>query len=104
MGTGYLIAAIAVMALVTYIIRAVPLGFFKKQITSPRIRAFLFYIPYSVLGAMTLPAIFFSTRSVVSAAVGFLAAVMAAFFKKGLLATAAAGAVGVYITELILAL
>lgn len=104
MSTGYLIAAILVMAIVTYLIRAIPLGFFQKQITSPKVKAFLFYIPYSVLGAMTVPAIFFCTRSIISAAVGFAAACVTAFLRKGLLATAVAGAIGVYITELIIAI
>ena len=49
---------ILVMAVVTYLIRMLPLTFFQKEIRSPFIKSFLFYVPYAVLGAMTFPAIF----------------------------------------------
>ena len=47
-----------IMALVTYLIRMIPLTFFQKEIKSQFIKSFLFYVPYAVLGAMTFPAIF----------------------------------------------
>ena len=53
-----IIVYIVVMALVTYLIRAIPFTVFKKKITSPFLQDFLFYIPYAVLAAMTVPAIF----------------------------------------------
>ena len=48
---------ILVMAGVTYLIRMLPLVLFKKEITSPFVRSFLFYVPYACLAAMTFPAI-----------------------------------------------
>ena len=42
---------ILVMAVVTYLIRMLPLTFFQKEIRSPFIKSFLFYVPYAVLGA-----------------------------------------------------
>lgn len=89
------------MAAVTYIIRAVPLCFFKKEIKSERIKSFLYYMPYAVLGAMTFPAIFYSTGSVLSASLGLAAALVPAFFDLGLMSAAAAAAIVVFITELI---
>ena len=62
-----MIALMAVMAIVTYIIRALPITLFRKEIKSKWLKSFLYYIPYAVLGAMTFPAIFFSTGSVFSA-------------------------------------
>ena len=59
-----MIALMAVMAIVTYIIRALPITLFRKEIKSKWLKSFLYYIPYAVLGAMTFPAIFFSTGSV----------------------------------------
>ena len=47
---------IAVMALVTYLIRMLPLVIFHKKIENRFIRSFLYYIPYAVLAAMTFPA------------------------------------------------
>ena len=62
-----LLAYIAVMAGVTYLIRMLPLTVFQKKIKNRFIRSFLYYIPYAVLGAMTFPAILYSTGSVYSA-------------------------------------
>lgn len=83
-------AYIAVMAIVTYIIRALPITVFHREIKSKWLKAFLYYIPYAVLGAMTFPAIFFSTGSVATAALGLAAALIAAFFDAGLTITAIA--------------
>ena len=52
---------IAVMAGVTYLIRMIPFTLFRKKIQSPFFRSFLYYIPYAVLSAMTIPAIFSSS-------------------------------------------
>lgn len=85
-----LTAYIAVMAIVTYVIRALPITIFHKEIKSKWLKAFLYYIPYAVLGAMTFPVIFFSTGSVMSASLGLAAAFIAAFFDAGLTVTAVA--------------
>ena len=83
-----MIALMAVMAIVTYIIRALPITLFRKEIKSKWLKSFLYYIPYAVLGAMTFPAIFFSTGSVFSASLGLVGAMLMAFFDKGLMAAA----------------
>lgn len=49
---------LAIMSLITYAIRAIPLVFINKKITNPTIQSFLDYIPYTVLAAMTFPDIF----------------------------------------------
>ena len=46
------------MAGTTYLVRAIPFVAVKKKIENPFIRSFLYYIPYAVLTAMTIPAIF----------------------------------------------
>lgn len=83
-------AYIAVMAIVTYVIRALPITVFRREIKSKWLKAFLYYIPYAVLGSMTFPAIFFSTGSVITATLGLAAAFIAAFFDAGLTVTAVA--------------
>lgn len=83
---------IAVMAGVTYLIRAVPFTFFNKKIKSPFIKSFLFYIPYAVLSAMTIPAIFYSTGNMITAAIGTAAAVVLAYFDMPLIVVALAAA------------
>ncbi len=95
-------AYLAVMAGVTYLIRMIPLLLVKKKITNRFIISFLHYMPYAVLSAMTVPAVFLSTGNVISAAVGFAAAVILALYKKGLLTVAAGASLGVLISELII--
>ena len=75
---------IVVMAVTTYLIRMLPLTIFKKQITNRFVRSFLFYVPYACLTAMTIPAIFYATSSVASAAIGLAAAVILSFMGGGL--------------------
>lgn len=92
---------IAVMAGVTYLVRMLPMVIFRKKIKSRFIRSFLYYIPYAVLAAMTFPAVFSSTGSVLSAAVGVVIALLLAFFEKGLVTVAVLACLGVLVTGLI---
>ena len=86
--TLYLCLSILTMALVTYLVRMLPLAAIRRKITSPFVLSFLYYVPYAVLTAMTIPGIFFSTGSVITACVGFAAALIAALFNRGLLIVA----------------
>lgn len=97
---SYLTGVILVTAVVTYLVRMVPIVFFKRELTSKWVKAFMYYIPYAVLGSMTFPAILYSTRSMVSAAAGFVAAIILACFNRGLLVTALGAAVAVYAVEM----
>ena len=90
------------MAGVTYLIRALPLIFIKKQIKSRFIRSFLYYVPYSVLTVMTFPAVFYSTGHVISAAVGTAAAFILSYFRKPLLPVAAFSAFAVLSCEVVI--
>ncbi len=92
-----------VMALVTYLVRMLPLVLVKKKITNRYILSFLHYIPYAVLTVMTVPAIFYST-SFVPAVVGFIVAVIFAFFEKTLVVVAAFSCASVFLTEILLRL
>lgn len=93
-------ALMAVMAGVTYILRALPITVFKREIKSEWLKSFLYFIPYAVLGAMTFPAIFFSTGSVLSASLGLICAVIASFFDLGLTVTAAAAVITAYVISI----
>ena len=87
---------IIVMALVTYLIRMIPFVFFRKKIKSRFFRSFLYYIPYAVLSAMTIPAIFYSTGSVITAVVGTVAAAVLAYFGLPLIAVALTAAAAAF--------
>lgn len=106
MTTSSLLIYIAVMAGVTYLIRAIPLAVFKKKIKSRFIKSFLFYIPYAVLAAMTFPAIFFGagegTSAIISASFGVVIALVLAMFEQSLLTVALCSCAGVLVLRLIL--
>ena len=54
---------IAVMALVSYAIRILPLTLIRKPIKNRFIQSFLYYVPYVTLAVMTFPAIIQATQS-----------------------------------------
>jgi branched-subunit amino acid transport protein len=63
------------------------------------VKSFLYYVPYACLAAMTFPAILSSTASVISAAVGFVVALIAAYREKSLLSVALLACAAVFIAE-----
>jgi len=81
---------IAVMAVVTYLIRMLPFTLFRRKIESRFIRSFLYYIPYAVLSAMTIPAIFYATGDVVTSVIGAVVAVILAYLRLPLIVVALA--------------
>lgn len=94
---------ILVMAGVTYLIRMLPLVLFKKEITSPFVKSFLFYVPYACLAAMTFPAILTAPSSgMIAGAAGLGAALIAAYREKSLLTVALCACVAVFAAEQIL--
>ena len=101
MSIGYIILGIAVMALVTYLVRVLPMVIFRKKITNVRIKSFLYYVPYAVLSAMTFPAIFSSTGTYPSAIAGCGVAVLLAYFDRGLLTVAVGAASTVYLVQML---
>ena len=93
---------LAILAGSTYVIRVIPFVAIRKEINNPFIQSFLYYIPYAVLTAMTLPAIFYATDYILSALAGLLVAVLFALKNKGLTKVAIAACIAVYITEQLL--
>lgn len=92
---------IAVMAGVTYLIRMIPFTLFRKKIKSPFFRSFLYYIPYAVLSAMTIPAIFYSTGNLTTSLIGTAVAVALAYFNCPLIIVALAAAASAFISGFI---
>lgn len=97
-----ILICIAVMAVLTYLPRVLPMVALRKKIENRFFQSFLAYIPYGVLAAMTLPDIFTSTSCLISAIAGMLAALLLAWRGKGLLTVALCSALVVLITETIL--
>ncbi len=98
----YIIGSIAAMALTTYLVRMVPFVAFRKRIKSTFVRSLLYYIPYAVLGAMTIPHIFYSTGSFITAAVGFSVALVLSYFNKSLITVAVLACASAFATGLLM--
>ncbi len=93
---------IFIMAGVTYLIRMLPLVLVKKEIQNVTVKSFLYYVPYVTLSVMTFPAILTATNSIISAAAGFIAAVVTAFRGGSLFKVAVYACVVVFVLELII--
>ena len=93
---------IFVMALVTYLIRMIPLTLVRGKIENQFVGSFLYYVPYTCLTAMTFPAILYATGSIWSALAGVVTAVVLAFYNKSLVTVAAFACLAVFVTEQIL--
>ncbi len=83
----------------TYLIRAIPFAAVRKKITNPFLRSFLYYIPYTVLAAMTFPAALYATGNIVAAAAGLGVALLLAVMGKGLTPVAIASCITVFIVD-----
>ncbi|MBQ6024075.1 MAG: AzlD domain-containing protein [Lachnospiraceae bacterium] len=92
---------ILVMAAVTYLIRMIPLVLVKGKINNRFIRSFLYYVPYACLMAMTFPAVFFSTSSMLAAIAGVGVAIILALKGKGLMTVALAASITVFLVSFI---
>lgn len=90
-----------VMAGVTYLIRAIPFVLINKKIENRFLNSFLYYIPYTVLAAMTFPAILYATDSIISAAAGLAAAIVISLKGRSLITVAAGACCSVFIVEII---
>lgn len=93
---------VLVMAGVTYCVRMIPMVLLRKKIRSRFVCSFLYYVPYAVLGAMTIPSIFYSTASVPSAIAGLAAAALLAWKGKSLITVALAACAAAYLFQLLL--
>ena len=93
---------LVVMAGVTYLVRMVPLVLVNKPIKNKYVLSFLYYVPYTVLSVMTVPACFYATDSYISAIVGFVVAVIAGLLKRSLVQVAVFSSLAVLVTELVM--
>lgn len=93
---------IAIMVLVTTLIRVLTLTLIRKEIKNVTLRSFLYYIPYVTLAVMTFPAILDATGSQISAWAALVVAVAAAWLGKSLFFVSSAACIVVLILELFL--
>lgn len=88
-----------VMAGVTYLVRAIPFVLLKNEIRSVFWKSFLAYIPYTVLSAMTVPAIFYATASRLSGIAALVTAIAVSLLGRGLVLVACAACAAVLLID-----
>lgn len=93
---------IAVMALVSYAIRILPLTLIRKPIKNRFVQSFLYYVPYVTLAVMTFPAIVQATQSPVAGAVALAIGIAAAWCGASLFQVAVACCAVVFVLEFFL--
>lgn len=93
---------IIVMAVVTYLVRVLPLTLIRKEIKNKTIRSFLYYVPYVTLAVMTFPAMLYATGSIWSGLAALIVAITVAFRGAGLMQVALSACAAVFLVELFL--
>jgi branched-subunit amino acid transport protein len=93
---------ILAMALVTYLIRVLPLTLIRKEITNTLVKSFLYYVPYVTLAVMTFPAIIFATSSIWSGMAALIVAMVLAWFDRSLFQVAMISCMVVFILEILI--
>ena len=88
---------IAVMALVSYAIRILPLTLIRKPIKNRFIQSFLYYV---TLAVMTFPAIIRATQTPISGAAALAAGIIAAWCGAGLFPVSVICCALVFVIEL----
>ena len=102
MTVGNVYIHIAVMAAVTYLVRALPFALLRREVRQPFVRSFLHYVPYVTLSVMTFPAILHATNHIASGAAGFGVALILAYLGRSLVTVALAASVAVFLAERLL--
>ncbi len=97
----YIYISILAIAVVTYLIRVIPLLLMKKPIRNVFFRSLLFYAPYITLASLTFPAILNETSSLLASFVGFSVAIISTFCGLGLPLTAGISCISVLVTLLV---
>ena len=97
-----LMSYVWIMAIVTYLIRVLPLTLVRKPIKNVTIRSFLYYVPYVTLACMTFPAIIEATQSPAAGIVALVTGIILAWKKASLFQVSMACCLMVFIVELIL--
>ncbi len=93
---------ILIMALVTYLVRLIPLTLMRREIQNVYIRSFLYYVPYVTLAVMTFPSILGATASIWSGWAGLAVALFLAWRKANLFQVSLLACLAVFLVELVI--
>ena len=93
---------ILISGLVSYLIRVLPLTLIRRQITSPFLKSFLYYVPYATLAVMTFPAMIYASQSMAAGIVALCIGIVMAWKGQPLLNVSIFCCLTVFILELFL--
>lgn len=102
MSNFYIYLSIFSIAIVTYLIRVLPLLLLRRPIKSRFLNSFLYYAPYVTLATLTFPSILSSTGSFYSSLFGFIVALVLSFLKLGLPISAAGSCISALIVDILI--
>ena len=94
--------SLLIMCLTVYCIRMLPFLVFRKEITNPWLRSFLYYVPYVTLAVMTFPAIIPATGNIWSGIAALAVGLVTAWFVGDLFVVAVSCCAAVFFTGLFL--
>lgn len=100
--TGSIYISIFTAAIVSYLIRVLPLTLIRKSIKNQFLKSFLYYVPYVTLAAMTFPAIVEATTSPVAGIIALVVGIALSWFGAGLFPVACVCCAVVFVTELLM--
>ncbi len=90
------------MAVVTYLCRVLSMVIFTKRFKNRFVISFLRYVPYGVLSALVIPAVFTSMDSTLSAVVGFAVSLLLSMIGQKLIVVCGGAVAAVFICETIM--
>ena len=93
---------IFIMALTTFIIRALPMTLIRKPIKNNFIKSFLYYVPYITISIMTFPSIIEATNSLFAGIVALILGIIASYKNVSLIGVASICCLSVFIIELLI--
>ena len=94
--------SLLIMCLTVYCIGMLPFLVFRKEITNPWLRSFLYYVPYVTLAVMTFPAIITATGNIWSGIAALAVGLVTAWFVGDLFVVAVSCCAAVFFTGLFL--
>ena len=99
---GNIYLYILVAALVSLLIRVLPLTLIRREITNPFLRSFLYYVPYVTLAVMTFPAIVDAAQFPLAGVAALIVGVILSWLGAGLFPVAISCCVSVFAVEFLL--
>ena len=100
--TVYFLLALLITAGITYLIRVLPILFFRGKIKNEFLKSFLYYVPCVVLSVLAFPAILTATGNLASGVAAAVVCALLAFRSKGLITCMMGSVAAALVVEILL--